>query len=151
MGHIAVIADSSNQSIVVDISETSDSYLDPFYRAIDEASYILDLEENWDDMGGCIYTKDTFQKACTFLLDFVKSTYDMCGISKIPSPKILPGPDGNIDILWKNDKFKVLIEVYKDMDIVKYYGENIEGEEEEGTINLSVRKSLPSLIYWMVY
>lgn len=117
------------------------------YQEINKSKYILDLSENHDDQGGDEYNEGTWKKAIIFLSKYISWIYTESG-KIISSPKIFHGPDGSIDIQWKTNEFKLLINVPSENDIATFYGNYQDSQEIEGSFNLENYKLqlLPSLV-----
>ena len=96
---------------------------------IENAVTFLENMEDWDADEGEHYTFSTLKNAVTFLVDYSIWVLDEHSFV-IPTPKIYPGPDGSVDILWKNEKFKLLVNIkpYPDL-FATFFGKTNEGEE----------------------
>ncbi|MFQ5677782.1 MAG: hypothetical protein ACE5G1_17970, partial [bacterium] len=56
----------------------------------------------------------------------------------IPTPKITPGPNGSIDILWKSANYRLLINIPDNpKKQASFYGDNFSTDTIEGTFNPS--------------
>ena len=77
--------------------------------------YILSLDENWDNMGAKIYKLETIQRAKHFLINLFISFLDLCEI-RIDLPRIQPGIDGDIDLEWKLERFRLLISIPENIE-----------------------------------
>ncbi len=103
-------------------------------KAIATSRYILDLEENWDDEGASRYSPVTWQRATEFLKKQAVTTWEVHG-TMIPVPRILPGPDGHIDLHWKTDAFELLISIPpREGDPASFYGDDYGKLSIEGTL-----------------
>lgn len=111
-------------------------------KSIQDSKWLLDLEDDWDGEGSPSYSEVTWQKATKFLRDFLESlysTYDM----DIGLPKIAAGPQGSIDLHWKNEKFELLINIPVDGLVAKFYGDDYHENVMEGSLNmLKINKGL---------
>jgi hypothetical protein len=125
-----------------------DAYLDPFFDAINGANYILALGDDWDEQGARGYQKKTLDRACRFLIGFVNKVHKRYGI-KLEVPKVLPGPDGGIDIHWKNDRFEMLVEIPEEGDFADYFGDNTQGEETKGRMRIENPRLNHGLLLWL--
>lgn len=98
-------------------------------REIEKAVSFLENIEDWDPDEGDLYSFATLKNAVTFLVDYsiwVFNVHDFI----IPTPEIYPGPDGTIDILWKNEKFKLLVNIKSHPDLsATFFGKTTDGEE----------------------
>ncbi len=112
--------------------------IDPGLSSSIEASKkITELDENWDGEGSSGYSLDTWRRATNFLQDYAIA-YWCEFFEPVVSPKILPGPDGSIDIYWKRDKQTLLINVPSDQTLpAQYYGDKGQGETRKDELNLA--------------
>jgi len=81
--------------------------------AISSSRWILNLNDDWDEKGSSGYEQTTWQRACDFLLlqaKFARETHKR----NLPAPRILPGPDGSIDVHWKMPQFELLVNIPED-------------------------------------
>ena len=54
----------------------------------------------------------------------------------MPIPAIKPGPDGGIDIHWKESKFELLMTFHSEADEpVSYYGDDRANDAVKGTLD----------------
>ena len=108
---------------------------------------ILGLEDNWDGEGSSGYSKATLDRAINFLKVHVNALIEESG--KIIVPRILPGPDGSIDLHWRTSELELLVNVPPDDGPVSFYGDDFsDGNSIKGTFNLkSVSKHLVS---WLI-
>ncbi|MEX2411973.1 MAG: hypothetical protein WD607_11530 [Candidatus Paceibacterota bacterium] len=103
--------------------------LNDIANEINKAVEFLDNIEDWDPDEGEVYTYSTLKNASTFLADYSIWVLNEQGFV-IPTPKIYPGPNGTIDILWKDEKFKLLVNVRPHPDLsATFYGKTNDGEE----------------------
>jgi bifunctional DNA-binding transcriptional regulator/antitoxin component of YhaV-PrlF toxin-antitoxin module len=93
-------------------------------EVIDSSRWILQLEEDWDENGSGQYAQATYERACNFLAELAEVSARRFG-QDLPTPKILPGPDGTIDIHWKMPQFELLVNVSHDSARpVSFYGDD---------------------------
>ncbi len=108
---------------------------------------IMGLEDNWDGEGSSAYSKATLDRAINFLKLHVSALIEESG--KIIIPRILPGPDGSIDLHWRTAKLELLVNVPPNDGLVSFYGDDFsDGNSIKGTFNLkSVSKHL---VRWLI-
>ena len=108
---------------------------------------ILGLEDNWDGEGSSGYSKETLDRAINFLKVHVNALIEESG--KIIVPRILPGPDGSIDLHWRTSELELLVNVPPDDGPVSFYGDDFSDDNSiKGTFNLkSVSKHL---VRWLI-
>ncbi|MHA1798613.1 MAG: hypothetical protein ACTSVY_09215 [Candidatus Helarchaeota archaeon] len=93
---------------------------------------ILTLDDNWDGEGSKGYNTETFNRSSKFLLNLFQNIYDRYEIV-IEVPKILPGPDGSIDIHWRTKDFELLVNIPENSnEPASYYGDNYSNSSTEG-------------------
>ena len=108
---------------------------DELFKSIEKSKYILELEDDWDDEGSPAYDKTTWIRAIEFIYNYTKKIYDELGIL-IDSPKISQGPEGSIDILWKKESYRLLINIPQDpKKPASYYGDDYNDEHDKGAHN----------------
>lgn len=97
---------------------------DPIVQEIKKSVEILKLKNNWDGEGSKRYSKETLKNALGFLVNYVNWIWDEKGTC-IPSPRILPGPDGSIDLFWKRNNYDLLINIPESPNTTaNFYGDN---------------------------
>ncbi|WP_410006522.1 hypothetical protein [Aequorivita nionensis] len=85
---------------------------------------LLKLEDNWDGQGAMSISPIVYQKCFDFLnnyYNFIKDTFNIV----IALPEISPTPDGNLDILWRNNNSRLLIHINENSAV--YYGDQLAG------------------------
>jgi len=111
--------------------------LDEFLSTFERSKEFLYWEHDWDGEGARSYSQETWHRARQFLLDGVKQLSQDCSIA-IHVPRILPGPDGSIDIHWQLSDRQLLLNIPPDPDeSVEYYGKKRPGHEIKGAFPLS--------------
>lgn len=104
---------------------------------IKESRAILDLQDDWDEEGSPGYTHSTWKLAVNFLVQNALWLWLDNGIPVEP-PRILPGPDGSIDIHWQTCDHELLVNVPRDVGTpATYYGDTSAGESVKGSLDLS--------------
>ncbi|MBI3896513.1 MAG: hypothetical protein HY313_11345 [Acidobacteria bacterium] len=102
---------------------------------IEQAKRILELKDDWDGEGSAGYSEDTLNRAITFLITHAQWLWESCGIS-LPVPKIGPGPDGSIDIHWKQPSWELLVNIPADADeAATFYGDNYGAHKIRGSLD----------------
>jgi hypothetical protein len=104
--------------------------------AIRASRAILDLEDNWDDEGSPGYAEETWNRATKFIRYIARNYWRLNGVWVIP-PRILPGPNGSIDIHWKTQKRELLINIPADEEIaVGYFGSGGPNDTIKGKLDI---------------
>lgn len=121
--------------------------LTPIFQAIEKAQYILTLQDDYDGEGSLGYSPKTFKRAESFLKAYAETFFEKFNLL-LPLPKILPGPDSSIDILWKNDECELLINFPADPKVpAAFYGDRKEGLSIKGHLIPSINN--PGLLEWL--
>lgn len=116
--------------------------------AISRSRKILDLQYDWDDAGSPRYSKTTWERMKNFLLASAEALW-LLDHRRLDAPKILPGPDGSIDIHWKSNQRELLINIAEEIsELAHYYGDNKNGQIIKGTLNISVDNQW--LLLWLM-
>ena len=79
-------------------------------RIIQSSRAVLELKEDWDGEGASAITRETWQRAVTFLRRNVLALWERNGI-QVESPSIVPLNDGSLDIHWKVARRELLVNV----------------------------------------
>jgi hypothetical protein len=117
-------------------------------EAIETSRYILAYEDNWDDEGSLGYQEATWLRATNFIKEASISYQKVCGTWAAP-PRILPGPDGSIDIHWKTPIREVLINVpANDETLAGYYGSSNSNITIKGKLDPSAQNLW--LLAWLL-
>jgi hypothetical protein len=127
----------------VDLQEESiQSGLTEINEAIQESRYILNLKDDWDDEGSIGYEESTLNRATHFLTDMAKTALISFDVI-IDAPKIYHGPHGSIDMLWKNENYKVLVNFPQDEQLpATFYGDTSTKESFKGSFALDSGNNL---------
>lgn len=103
---------------------------------IEKSINFLENSDEWDPDEGELFNSATLKSAIKFLTDYAFWVYDKQGFV-IPIPKIYPGPDGSIDLLWKKDQYKLLVNIKPyPKTFATFYGKSDGEEFIEGKFNL---------------
>ena len=124
-----------------------DFQLSHIHQAIQDSKKILDLAEDFDDQGSPAYEESTWNRAGRFVEKYAERLLVKSG-AIFPAPKILPGPEGSIDVLWKSDEIQLLVNFpQKSEDPAEFYGERKGGFHFKGTLDPSVFNE--GLLEWL--
>jgi len=115
--------------------ETPHRFTSPIIKELGEAiqrsKVILELQEDWDEEGSPSYSESTWNRAAEFLFQNTSRIWRSHRLS-LEIPKILQGPDGSIDLLWRTAKRDLLINLPANpAELGSFYGD----DKEEGTKN----------------
>ncbi len=102
---------------------------------IKRAENILELKDDWDGEGAAAYSKDTLERAVAFLSKHVQGLWDSFNVCA-PIPVIGPGPDGSIDLSWKQKAWELLVNIPADRNAMAvFYGDNYGTQKIRGSID----------------
>jgi len=102
---------------------------------IERAKLIIELGSDWDGEGSPGYSQDTFGRAIAFLNTHTWRLWESYGIQS-PIPRIGPGPDGSIDLHWKQPCWELLVNIPADPnEMAVFYGDNYGAQKIRGSLN----------------
>lgn len=119
-------------------------------KAVNNAKWILDLENGWDANDAQEISAETFKAAITFLKDY--SCYLADRGTFIETPEINPVKSGTVDFEWHTGNAQMLINIQKRGNIYYafYYGDRYNDEMPiKGNVPLS--EFSEALAVWMKY
>jgi len=102
-------------------------------EAIDASRKLLALPERWDDEEARRILPSTWDKAVGLLRRTTSAVYRRSE-AVLKAPRISPCSDGSIDIFWKTNAFKLLVNIRPDgQGDSDFYGESKDGLMVKGT------------------
>lgn len=107
-------------------------------REIVRSRVLLDLTKDWDGEGSEGYAEQTWRRAAKIVRQQALATWETQH-AVIPTPRIVPGPQGSIDIHWQSESFELLINVPSDPSVAAtFYGDDygratVKGELDPST------------------
>ena len=117
-------------------------------NALARSRKILSLPYDWDEAGSAGYAEVTWERAKDFLLNNAKQLWLKNQI-RIDTPKILPGPDGSIDILWKTAQRELLVNIPEQQnESANYYGDDKNSQIVKGSLDTSADNRW--LLMWLM-
>jgi hypothetical protein len=99
-------------------------------KVILASKYLKNLQEVDTETGEIIhnYEPTTWVRATTFLINFANWALSEEG-TIIPSPKVYDGPNGSIDVYWKSDGYRLLVNFPENVaEFPTYYGDNYDAQ-----------------------
>lgn len=133
-----------NEYKPAEITFPADQYLD----LLNSSRHILALKHNWDGEGALPFQKATFDKAFELLIGFARYAFDQYTMT-LPLPRVLPGPEGSVDLHWKTQNYEFLLNVPAEGTFSTYYGNNARGEEVNGKLLVSNLGRNHGLFLWL--
>jgi len=102
---------------------------------IELAKHILDLEDDWDGEGSPRYSVDTLERAARFIRTQCDWLWDLFGMVATV-PRIGPGPNGGIDIHWKQPSWELLVNIpAENKQMATFYGDDYGVEVIRGSFD----------------
>lgn len=93
-----------------------------------QSTEMLEWPDDWDGDGAKAISKEAHARAVAW----VRAT--LCGGD--PLPHIGPGPDGSIDLWWKdNGRFALLVNIEAE-GLASFYGDKPDGQKIKGDLSL---------------
>lgn len=81
------------------------------------------------------YSMSTLDRAVAFLTTYLEEIWEKYGI-RIPVPRMGPGPDGSIDIHWKQPTWELLVNIpADDSAMAVFYGDNYGAQKIKGSLD----------------
>jgi hypothetical protein len=111
------------------------SPLTDLFNEIDRSREILTWEDDWDDEGSPRFEESTWKKAIDYLERHARLLLSHGFV--IPTPRILPGPNGSIDLHWETGRRELLINVRPDGELAGFYGEAAGTNSIKGKVDLN--------------
>lgn len=81
-------------------------------ESIEKSKYILELKDDWDDEGSPAYNKEVYDKCIDWVVNYFKRA-DLV-------PDIYHGPEGGIDVLAENDKYRLFFYLHPNKECSFY-------------------------------
>jgi hypothetical protein len=126
------------------IWETLPDQIQEIAEEIARSRYILDLESTDDEI---VCNEETWSRAATLLSRISLYIFGQYR-EKIEVPRILPGPDGSIDIHWDELGYELLINIPADpKKSATFYGDNRRQSKFKGSFDPKREDSTASLAY----
>ena len=142
-------ADSQMPATPLEPSESLDGSpaLSHILEAIQKSRRILDLQDDWDEEGSPGYAASTWERATGFLADNAIRLWRDKGVY-VDAPRVLPGPEGSIDLHWRSHDRQLLINVPPDVDEpATYYGQKSVDQVVKGNLDTSAQNEW--LLMWI--
>ena len=110
--------------------------LNELENAIVKSEWLLTLEDDWDDEGAQKYSRETLDRALLFLKNHMQWAREKNGAA-LAVPRILPGPNGSIDLHWKSPAYEVLLNIPPAPALASFYGDDYGNIRIQGTLDPS--------------
>ena len=105
------------------------------FRGLKESRQILELKQDWDGEGSPGYTETVWNRACKFVMHNATEALKHHA-TVIKAPKILPGPNGSIDVHWKTSALELLVNIPSNLaEPAEFYGDDYGSLQIKGTLN----------------
>lgn len=115
--------------------------------AIEEARERFRLRSLESDDEGVATSPETLDRAIAFVRQTAAIAFERHGID-IDVPKILPGPDGSVDILWRSPRYDMLVNIPADTEtLADFYGDKLDGLTIKGTFRPEIHHD--GIVGWL--
>lgn len=106
-------------------------------KEIENSKYLIDFISIDEETGErTLYKKSTWEACIRFIIEFANwANYEYNCF--IPKPTIMDGINGNIDVHWEGEKFRVLMNFNAKNIFATYYGDNYGDDFIKGKIDIS--------------
>jgi len=99
--------------------------------------HMLELTPDWDDEGAVGYLESTWERAVRFISEITAPSISGT-MRSVALPKITPGPEGSIDIRWKEQRRTLLVNFPADDRLAPdFFGSDRGVDSIKGTLDLS--------------
>lgn len=116
---------------------------------IEHAKTMLALVDDGDEEGAPGYSKNTLERAIKFASAHSAKGYDLCS-SYPPTPRIGPGPDGSVDLHWKQKNWELLVNIPADeTQMAVFYGDDYGAAKFKGSFNPKTVKL--GIVNWLMH
>jgi hypothetical protein len=115
--------------------------------AIQNSEWVLSLTQNWDHEDSPPVNRLAWERAVSFLRKQANLARELYG-SELAAPRILPGPNAGIDLLWREARYEALVHIpAKDITVAEFYADDREAMYIKGTLDL--RTTNVGLLQWL--
>jgi hypothetical protein len=115
-------------------AESSRKRLEEISRTIEKSRELLELPPDWDGEGSPNISEETWRRATDFLRNQAEWLLEQVGVV-IDTPQIAPGPNGSIDIYWRNASAELLVNIPVDKGAtISFYGDTKAGSHIAGSM-----------------
>ncbi len=109
------------------------SYPNPLERAIEASRSLISVPQDWDDEGAPPCDESAWERGVAFLRSHAQAATRFG--ESLPVPRILPGPDGSLDLHWRLGNFEILLNFPTDpRQPASFYGDDRGKSSIRGTI-----------------
>jgi len=110
-------------------------------------AYLHDLEDGWDGQNARRFSTTTIKRSKSLVIKimdyFTEQRIDFF------KPKILPVPNGSLDISWKDSKLRLIINIPRDESrLIEIYGDFKDHPEDEIDCRLNYEIVGANVIEW---
>ena len=103
-------------------------------NALQNAKAMLELPDDWDDAGSPAIEAPTLRRAAVLLILHAAMVWAHFSVV-VPTPRILPGPEGSVDLHWKTNRRELLINIPSYPQVPSpYYGDDLGSDRRKGVI-----------------
>ena len=96
---------------------------------------ILKMHVDCEDEESPLYQREVLSRSIAFVKNHARWLAKECR-QEMDTPEILPGPDGSIDVHWRQSSYELLVNIPTDMhNRATYYGDNYRSSVIKGTFD----------------
>jgi hypothetical protein len=127
--------------------QTAPFPLTDLLREIERSQEMLSWGDDWDDEGSPHFEEATWKRATGFLERHARLLFKRGAV--LPTPRILPGPNGSIDLHWETNGRELLINVSPGNTLAGFYGEAAGKTSIKGKVDLDSSDLGLGLFTWL--
>jgi hypothetical protein len=139
----------ANPNVVITRARTRRPTPPDIQEALRASKWLLELHDDWDEQGSPGYSQAVLKTVETFLSKFDAFARQIIG-SAVPTPEILPGPNGSIDVRWRTSRSDLLVNFPPEgKGVPTFYGDDFGSTCIRGTLDTA--KALAALTAWLMH
>ncbi len=112
-------------------------------KAIDDAKYMVNLKEGWDDERAVPIQQSTFDRMAEFIHMYAAQ------VPNLPEPDISPCHNGAIDIIWYTKDVDITVRILSSEKKAVYYCLSLVTRKDCNKAIHDCSKVDAELLYWM--
>jgi hypothetical protein len=129
------------------VRQTFDTAGESVLRVIEASRTLIGALVDPEENTGLRYEEATWRRAAEFVRRHVESIWETHGVLG-QDPRILPGPDGSVDLHWETKSYELLINVPRDPGIpASFYGDDRGSIAIRGTLDPASLN--PGVLMWL--
>lgn len=123
--------------------------IDPVIEEIERSERLKTLGKNWDLQGADPVDLEVYESAVTFLRSYSEYLLNVSRV-RIATPEINPCRNGTIDLSWRTDRARMLINIRrKENEMTAFYYGDLKNDNEPIKGHVPANKIANHLAIWM--